>query len=152
MVHHLIHRFGLVTMLLAVGLPGCGRSSPDTADRGSPSETAATAKASANASRVTSTPAAGRLKPGLAEAPQGSSDFTSRLLQPGLSPGQLTEEPAWLAAAREDPDPRVRLGALDFWAQRPGESLNPLTYALVDPDESVRARAQELLEQELERR
>ena len=33
----------------------------------------------------------------------------------------------------------------------PGESLDPVTYALVDPDESVRARAQELLEQRLNR-
>ena len=30
--------------------------------------------------------------------------------------------------------------------------LNPLTYTLVDPDESVRARAQELLEEVLVRR
>jgi hypothetical protein len=31
-------------------------------------------------------------------------------------------------------------------------SLDPATYALVDPDEAVRARAQELFEQELDRR
>lgn len=63
-----------------------------------------------------------------------------------------TPDPAWLAAAREDPDPNVRLHALGAWAQHPGESLDPVTYALVDPDESVRARAQEVLEQELVRR
>jgi hypothetical protein len=42
--------------------------------------------------------------------------------------------------------------ALDAWARQPGESLDPVTYALVDPDESVRERAQEVLEQELTRR
>jgi len=57
-----------------------------------------------------------------------------------------TRDPAWLAAAREDPDPNVRLHALETWAQNPGESLDPVTYALVDPDEAVRTRAQELVE------
>ena len=63
-----------------------------------------------------------------------------------------TPDDAWLAAAREDPDPNVRLHALGTWAQHPGESLDPVTYALVDPDETVRARAQELVEEQLARR
>jgi hypothetical protein len=63
-----------------------------------------------------------------------------------------TPDPAWLAAAREDPDPNVRMHALEAWAQHPGESLDPATYALVDPDETVRARAQELVEETLARR
>ena len=41
---------------------------------------------------------------------------------------------------------------LYLWAQHPGASLDPVIYALVDPDESVRVRAQEVLEQELARR
>lgn len=49
-------------------------------------------------------------------------------------------------------DPNVRIQALDAWAQHPGASLDPVTYTLVDPDESVRTRAQEVLEQELARR
>ena len=63
-----------------------------------------------------------------------------------------TPDPAWLAAAREDPDPNVRMHALEVWAQHPGESLDPATHALVDPDETVRARAQELVEETLARR
>ena len=66
--------------------------------------------------------------------------------------GNETELPTGLAAALHDPDPRVRIRALEAWAQHPGEDLNPVTYALVDPDESVRARAQELLESVLSRR
>ncbi len=63
-----------------------------------------------------------------------------------------TELPARLADAYKSPDPRVRIRALEAWAQHPGEDLNPLTYALVDPDESVRAGAEELLEAVLARR
>jgi hypothetical protein len=62
------------------------------------------------------------------------------------------EEPAWLSEARNDPDPRVRLNAIEAWARNPTTSLDPVTYALVDPDESVRTRAQGLLEDALARR
>ena len=51
-----------------------------------------------------------------------------------------------------DPDPRIRLEALEMWAMRPGRSLDPVTHAMVDPDERVRARAQELFEEALARR
>ena len=54
--------------------------------------------------------------------------------------------PTRLAEALNDPDPRLRIRALETWAQHPGEDLNPVTYALADADESVRARAQELFE------
>jgi hypothetical protein len=50
-----------------------------------------------------------------------------------------------------DPDPMIRLAALEAWALEPGQNLNPVTFALVDPDERVRARAQELLEDVLGR-
>lgn len=62
------------------------------------------------------------------------------------------EEPAWVIEARDDPDPRVRLSAIEAWAQNPGENLDPITYALVEPDESMRTCAQELLEEALARR
>jgi len=59
--------------------------------------------------------------------------------------------PKWLSEALDDPDPSVRLQAIETWGREPEETLDPLTYALVDPDETVRARAQELLEEELAR-
>jgi hypothetical protein len=40
---------------------------------------------------------------------------------------------------------------LELWAEQPSEDLDPLTYALVDEDESVRTRAQEVYEQQLAR-
>ena len=61
---------------------------------------------------------------------------------------------AWYAAARDDPNPKPRLQLIESWAQQAqrDSSLDLLTSALVDPDETVRARAQDLLEQELARR
>jgi hypothetical protein len=50
------------------------------------------------------------------------------------------------------PIPQVRLQWLEAWAQHPGETLDVVTYALVDSDESVRDRAQVLFEQALARR
>jgi len=55
----------------------------------------------------------------------------------------------WFAELRESPDVTVRLQALELWAQQPGDGIDPLTYALVDEDEQVRARAEELWEQQL---
>ena len=60
--------------------------------------------------------------------------------------------PPWLDELLHAPDPNVRIQALDAWAQHPGPSLDPVTYVLVDPDEPVRARAQDVLEQALARR
>lgn len=64
---------------------------------------------------------------------------------------QRAARQSWYAAVREHPDVTVRLQALELWAQQPGDALDPVTYALVDGDESVRARAQELYEQQLTR-
>ena len=57
----------------------------------------------------------------------------------------------WFEEVRENPDVTVRLQALELWAEQPGEDMDPLTYALVDEDEEVRARAEELWEQQLTR-
>jgi hypothetical protein len=57
----------------------------------------------------------------------------------------------WFAEARTNPDVTVRHQALELWAQQPSQDLDPLTYALVDEDESVRTRAQEIYEQQLAR-
>jgi hypothetical protein len=57
----------------------------------------------------------------------------------------------WFAEAREHPEVSVRLQALELWAQQPSNALDPVTYALVDGDEQVRSRAQELWEQQLMR-
>ena len=53
--------------------------------------------------------------------------------------------------ALADSDPGVRIQNLETWAQEPGNTIDPATYALVDPDESVRSRAEALLEEVLAR-
>ena len=59
----------------------------------------------------------------------------------------LDTPPEWTAALQH-PDKEVRRDALQRWAgQGAATPLDPLTYALVDPDESVRTKAQELVEQ-----
>jgi hypothetical protein len=53
--------------------------------------------------------------------------------------------------SHESPDVSVRLQALEQWAQRPGDQLDPVTYGLVDLDETVRQRAHALYERRLAR-
>jgi hypothetical protein len=117
-------------LILALGLiaAGCGRAIPEPSDR-----------------------TATRAPPSVQQAPVRSSPATTAS---AFRYGERMQslDPAWLAAARDDPDSNVRLHALETWAQNPGETLDPATYALVDPDESIRARAQELFEKAISRR
>ena len=54
--------------------------------------------------------------------------------------------PEWNAAFQHS-DTAVRIQALERWAEQGAATpLNPLSQALVDPDELVRTRAQELVE------
>jgi hypothetical protein len=54
-------------------------------------------------------------------------------------------------ALRDDADPKARLRLIEDWSREraPGASLDLLTQAMVDPDEEVRARAQDLFERGL---
>jgi HEAT repeat protein len=57
--------------------------------------------------------------------------------------------PEWMAQGLNSPKVRVRLKALEAWAQSaPSGSVDPLILAFEDPDPRVRARAQQLIEQE----
>lgn len=116
----------LVAAAVIAGLSSCGKSSPDSSRQ--PTESRAYAH------QAVSSTSLGHKTAAVEHAGQNQLE-TSSLLDP----------------AREDPDPRVRLHAIETWAAKPGKALDPVTYALVDPDESVRARAQELFEEALER-
>jgi hypothetical protein len=63
-----------------------------------------------------------------------------------------TTDLAALTTVRDAAPPATRLQAIEDWARGSRDALDPVTYALVDPDESVRARAQELWEETLQRR
>lgn len=72
-------------------------------------------------------------------------DLTSNT-GPGSGLVGLETTPEWTAVLQHS-DKAVRVEALQHWAaQCAATPLNPLTHALVDPDESVRAKAQELAE------
>ena len=58
----------------------------------------------------------------------------------------------WFAEMQESPSAAVRLQALELWAQQPSDALDPETFALLDDEDAqVRARAEQLWEQQLSR-
>lgn len=61
--------------------------------------------------------------------------------------------PEWMAQKLNSPNVRVRLQALETWAQSaPPGAVDPLRVAFEDPDERVRALAQQLIEQDWARK
>ena len=128
-----------VVLALALVLQGCRKSSPSSLDR--PVHPLA-----ARAAAVDS--------PTFPSAAQGGWKTSEGLF---VASAPLEQSPSedvspWLAELLHAADPNVRIQGLETWAQQPGASLDAVTYALVDPDESVRARAQEVFEEELARR
>lgn len=99
-----------------------------------------------DASRATSPARDPRVPPAAAPATPPPPDAKTTADQ-----AQREAREMWFAEQRESPDATVRLQALDHWAQQPGTGIDPLTHALVDEDEAVRARAEELYEQQLAR-
>ena len=167
------HRFGIALGLTA--LVGCGSPAPEAPMSG-PTPGSAAAGVSAPAGQAPPQPSPLGLTarpaspPGalITDDPRAPSPTQDARAQPVASPAttQAAAEQAladqaqraarqrWYAEAREHPEGTVRLQALETWAQQPSSSqdaLDPLTYALVDGDESVRARAQELWAQQLQR-
>jgi len=55
------------------------------------------------------------------------SAYGSKVAKKLLVPGSLPEEPEWVTAAQNDPDPRIRLNAIEAWARNPTDSLDPIT-------------------------
>lgn len=167
-------------VLLSVGLAGCGSASSDPVAEGpSPSavtgQTGATAVESAGLLPTFPAQEGGGL-PGFTEGrePQpvtgkasvsfgtGTEGDRSGDRSPAAMPspaGQQAQREAdertareqWYAAMRETQEAGARLSALEVWARQPGDALDPVTYGLVDEDDTVRARAQELYEQHLQR-
>jgi HEAT repeat protein len=65
---------------------------------------------------------------------------------PGTEQNRLV--PDWMQAALKHPDANVRLQALERWVQQGRQSgVEPLMSPLNDPDERVRTRALQLIEQ-----
>jgi hypothetical protein len=124
----------------ALALQGCDKPTPPASGRSS-------------SHPVIGRAAATDAQQSLADTLHGIPSATDRIVA-GAPSGQRSEDDPqpWLAELLHSPDPNVRVQGLDAWARQPTTSLDPLTYALVDPDETVRARAQALFEEALARR
>ena len=131
------HLAWLLGLLLFAGLAACGPTSSDNAPNLLPR------------SRVGDLPVASQgsilgtdqltTSPSPLSAPR---DASARLDKPFVVP-------EWMATDLTSPDVHVRLHALDRWGQQERtRSFDPLMLALNDPDERVRARALQLIEQD----
>ncbi len=68
---------------------------------------------------------------------------------PTPDPDQTGAVPDWMQRTLTDPDAQVRLQALDTWMEQGRQSgVTPLLAVLNDPDERVRTRALQLIEQD----
>lgn len=106
--------------------------------------------AAASDGRTTDASRAGRSAPDArVQTAASPSDTPPPDEQIAADQAQREARQLWFAEAREHPDATVRRQALELWAEQPGDDIDPLTYALVDEDEQVRARAEELWEQQL---
>jgi hypothetical protein len=70
---------------------------------------------------------------------------------PATEPAAVQAAAPWPPAEMQDPDPRMRRFALEQWAREPTGSFDPVAAALVDPDESIRERAEQVFETALAR-
>ena len=161
------HLAWLLSLVLFAGLSACGNPSPGAPGSGLatgsadapraglavniPADPAPLPAASAPDGRITAASRAGN------PAPDGRVKTAASPADPPQSDGRANSDQAqrearqqWLAELGAHPDATVRLQALELWAQQPGDALDPEFYAFLDDeDESVRARAEALWEQQL---
>ncbi len=152
---------------LLVGLAGCGPASSDNA----PSLESRASVSGPPLSNQGPSPRNDPFTPAASPLPPASVNGTDATSGKGTVPGGdsphavpvLSSEPAhpvdglvvpeWMAQKLNSPNVRVRLRALDTWAQSaPPGAVDPLILAFEDKDERVRARAQQLIEQDWARK
>ena len=157
-----------MSLLLLVGLAGCGPASSDNAPTLGPraslgeppssqkNQSPRTDPFASAASTTTASPAplvsengTGSL-PGNGTAPVGDSPKTTPASSTKpVNPMHVLEVPAWFAKDLASPDVDTRLRALDTWLlTAPGGSIDPLILAFENDEERVRARAMELIVQD----
>jgi hypothetical protein len=153
----------LLSLMLFVGLAGCGPASSDNAPNLGP-------RASMDGPSLSTqglSPHNDAFTPMASPLPFGSVNRTGSASGAGIVSGGgsshagpvLASEPGhpidglvvpeWMAQKLNSPNVRVRLRALETWAQSaPPGAIDPLILAFEDQDERVRARAQQLIEQD----
>jgi hypothetical protein len=157
----------LLSLMLLAGLAGCGPASSDNAPNLGPSASVGgplLSKQGPSPRNDPFTPVASPVPlallngPGAAAGtgtvPGGDSPHAVPVLasEPGHPVDGLVV-PEWMAQKLNSPNVRVRLRALETWAQSaPPGAVDPLILAFEDKDERVRARAQQLIEQDWARK
>lgn len=95
------------------------------------------------------------------ERPAGTLDVTAfppptpgDANAPAGGPARIVEQGAseWPVAILQNPDARVRRQALEEWARNPQRSLDGVSAMMVDADETIRERAQQIFEGAIARR
>ena len=157
----------LLSLMLLAGLAGCGPASSDNApslesragvgglslsEQGpSPRNDAFTP--AANPLSLASVHGTGYAS-GTGTVPGGENPYAVPVLS--SEPGHPVDGlfvPEWMAQKLNSPKVRVRLQALETWAQSaPPGAVDPLILAFEDKDQRVRARAQQLIEQDWARK
>jgi hypothetical protein len=145
-----------VASLSAGGAPRAGltayesaRQAPtQTSSLGPPAQPASTSGARiTDAARGTRPAQDARVQTAASAAAPPSSDEHADADQ-----AQREARQRWFAEMQESPSAAVRLQALELWAQQPSDALDPETFALLDDEDAqVRARAEQLWEQQLSR-
>ena len=155
----------LLSLMLLAGLAGCGPASSDNAPSlesrasvGGPSLSEAGSVTTQQPIHSGGEPLASVNGPGAAAGmgtvPGGDSPHAVPV--PSSESGHPVDGlvvPEWMAQKLNSPNVRVRLRALETWTQSaPPGAVDPLILAFEDKDERVRARAQQLIEQDWERK
>jgi hypothetical protein len=148
----------LLSLMLLAGFAGCGPASSDNAPNlessasvggPSPRNDAFIPAASPQASVNRPDSASGMETVAEVDSPHAVSVLSS---EPGHPIDGLVV-PEWMAQKLSSPKVRVRLQALETWAQSaPPGAVDPLILAFEDKDQRVRARAQQLIEQDWARK
>jgi len=136
-------------LIILAGLPGCGPAASDQATAELPAISQQTqSPRSLQTPSQRNKPFALAASPVSLAAPGASNGAPAPVAQE--EPAPLPEHlvlPDWIEQALEAPESRVRLQALDLWAQQGVQApLDPLIVALDDKEEDVRTKAMALIE------
>jgi hypothetical protein len=161
------HLVLLLSLMLLAGLAGCGPASSDNA----PSLESRSSVGGSLLSEQGPSPRNDPFTPAASPVPLALVNGTGYASGTGTVPGgenpyavpvPSSESahpvdglvvPEWMAQKLNSPNVRVRLRALETWAQSaPPGVVDPLILAFEDKDERVRARAQQLIEQDWARK
>ena len=148
------HRVLLLSMLLLIGLAGCGPASSDTQPNLGPRASTGGALLSKQGSLPSSTSGMWAISRGdtsQGDRPQSQPIGTpnSKTDAPSLPPPPpILDIPDSVLTDLASPDVGIRLRALDHWnANKPTASLDPVFEAMEDEDEAVREKATVIVEQ-----